>query len=114
MGVPGQGGETRRQGEGAKSFHDVLRRSVQEGIAATVGRDVATAVEFYVDSSLAVKDVAAYAAALQRLFADGSKVIEERCARALYSNLGLDFEPVSGFRLDDYVEAARNARRERR
>ena len=114
MDVSGRGGETKRQGEGAKSFEDVLRRSIQEGIAATVGRDVAMAVEFYVDSSLAVKDISAYAAALQRLFADGSKVIEERCARALYSSLGLEFKAVSGLRLDDYVEAARKATRDRR
>jgi hypothetical protein len=55
-----------------------LRRSIREGIAAIVGRDTAIAVEFYVDSSLAVKDVSAYTAALQRLFAAGSKTIEER------------------------------------
>ena len=112
--MPGQGGETKKQSEGAKSFPDVLRRSIQEGITATVGRDTAMAVEFYVESSLAVKDIAAYTAALQRLFAAGSKVIEERCARALYSNLGLEFKAVSGFGLDDYVEAARTARKDGR
>jgi len=95
--------------ERSESFPDVLRRSIREGIAATVGRDTAVAVEFYVDSSLAVKDISAYTAALERLFAAGSKTIEERCARALYSNLGLEFKPVEGFRLDRYVEAARKA-----
>jgi hypothetical protein len=114
--VPDQGGEARRGGGGAESFPDVLRRSIQEGIAAIVGRDTAIAVEFYVDSSLAVKDIAAYDAALQRLFAAGSKTIEERCARTLYSNLGLQFSTVEGFRLKDYVEAARTAstRKDRR
>ena len=90
----------------AEDFSGVLRRSIQEGIAATVGRDTATAVEFYVDSSLAVKDIAAYTAALERLFAAGSKTLEESCARALYANLGLDFRVVEGFRLTDYVKAA--------
>ncbi len=72
------------------------------------------AVEFYVDSSLAVKDAAAYTVALRRLFAAGSKIIEERCARALYSNLGLEFKVVEGFGLDDYVGAAKAiARKER-
>jgi hypothetical protein len=112
--VPEQGGETKKQSEGAKSFPDLLRRSINEGIAATVGRDIAFAVEFYLDSSMAVKDIAAYAAALQRLFGDGSKTIEERCARALYSHLGLQFKVVSGFGLDDYVEAARTARKDGR
>jgi hypothetical protein len=102
MGVPERGEET-------KSFPDVLRRSIREGIAATVGRDTATAVEFYVDSSLAVKDISAYTTALQKLFAAGSKTIEERCAKALYSNLGLEFKVVEGNRLDDYVEAAKSA-----
>ena len=112
--MPGQGRETRRQDEGARSFPDILRRSVKEGIAATVGLETAAAVEFYVDSSLAVRDIAAYTAALERMFAAGSKVIEERCALALYSNLGLEFKPVGGFGLDDYVEAARAARRDGR
>jgi hypothetical protein len=95
--------------ERAESFPEVLRRSIREGIAATVGRDTAVAVEFYVDSSLAVKDISAYTAALEKLFAAGSKTIEERCARALYSNLGLEFKPVEGSTLDRYVEAARKA-----
>ena len=107
--MPDQGREAKRQSQGGNSFPDVLRRSIQEGIAAVVGRETAIAVEFYVDSSLAVKDIAAYTVALQRLFAAGSKTIEERCARTLYSNLGLEFEAVEGFRLDDYVEAARSA-----
>jgi hypothetical protein len=112
--VPDQGGESKKGREGAGSFADVLRRSIQEGIVRTVGRDTAVAVEFYVDSSLAVKDIHAYTASLQRMFADGSKTIEERCARALYSNLGLEFKVVSGFRLDDYVEAARKAKKDAR
>jgi hypothetical protein len=107
--VPEQGGQARRRSGGTESFPDVLRRSIREGIAATVGRDTATAVEFYVDSSLAVKDISAYTAALQKLFAAGSKTIEERCAKALYSNLGLEFKVVEGFELDDYVEAAKTA-----
>ncbi|HYR04955.1 MAG TPA: hypothetical protein VEO75_06155 [Nitrososphaerales archaeon] len=107
--MPEQGGEANRRSGGAESFPDVLRRSIREGIAAIVGRDTAIAVEFYVDSSLAVKDISAYTAALQKLFAAGSKTIEERCAKALYSNLGLEFKVVEGFRLDDYVKAARTA-----
>ncbi len=108
--MPEQGEESKKQGAG--SFPDILRRSIQEGIVRTVGRDTAVAVEFYVDSSLAVKDIVAYTSALQKMFADGSKTIEERCARALYSNLGLEFKVVSGFRLDDYVAAARKARKD--
>jgi hypothetical protein len=107
--VPERGEETKKQGEGGKGFPDVLRRSIREGIVATVGRDTATAVEFYVDSSLAVKDISAYTAALRKLFAAGSKTIEERSAKALFSNLGLEFKVIEGNGLDDYVEAARKA-----
>ena len=107
--MPERGEETKKQSEGRKSFPEILRRSIREGIAATIGRDTATAVEFYVDSSLAVKDISAYTAALQKLFAAGSRTIEERCAKALYSNLGLEFKAVEGFSLADYVEAARAA-----
>ncbi len=106
-----QGGETNRRRSGAESFPDILRRSIREGIAATVGRDTATAVEFYVDSSLAVKDITAYRMSLERLFSTESKIIEERCALALYSNLGLEFKATSGFKLDDYVKAAMKAGR---
>jgi len=105
--VPDQGGKTRNGSETAEDFPDVLRRSIQEGIARTVGKDTAIAVEFYVDSSLAVKDIAAYTVALQRMFRAGSKTLEERCARTLYANLGLEFKVVEGYELDDYVEAAR-------
>jgi hypothetical protein len=112
--VPEQGGESKKHGGGAEGFQDILRRSIQEGVVRTVGRETAAAVEFYVDSSLAEKDISAYTAALERMFAAGSKTIEERCAQALYSNLGLEFKAVSGFGLDDYVEAARTARKARK
>ena len=105
--MPNQGGETTKRSEAAEDFPDVLRRSIQEGVAGTVGRDTATAVEFYVDSSLAVKDIAAYTAAIQHMFRAGSKTLEEQCARTLYANLGLEFKVVEGSSLDDYVEAAR-------
>jgi hypothetical protein len=103
--------DTRKRGEvdeeGDREFSELLRRSIQQGIAAIVGRDTATAVEFYLDSSLAVKDIAAYTAALHQLFGAGSKFVEERCARTLYTNLGLEFKVVEGSKLDAYVEAAR-------
>lgn len=111
--MPPQERRAKGHDENSRKFADVLQRSIREGIAATVGRETAFAVEFYVDSSLAVKDIAAYTATLERMFAAGSKVIEERCARALYLNLGLEFKAVGGSGLDDYVEAARRAAAQR-
>ena len=51
----------------------------------------------------------------KRMFRAGSKILEERCARTLYANLGLEFKVVPGYELDDYVEAARaTVRKERK
>jgi hypothetical protein len=93
-----------------ESFPSVLSRSIREGIASVVGRQTALSVEFYLDTSLAVKDILAYTKALERFFTVGSKLIEERCARALYHNLGFEFNARDGYRLCDYVEEAKKIR----
>jgi hypothetical protein len=88
----------------------LLSRSIRQGIASVIGKETAASVEFYLDTSLAVKDIVAYTAALERIFTVGSELIEERCARALYSNLGYEFRLRDGFKLSDYVEEAKKIR----
>lgn len=88
-------------------FNSILRQSIHEGIVSVVGRDTAKSVEFYLDSSIAAKDIVTYTKALERIFDVGSKRIEENCARALYSNLGLNFEVKELYKLSDYVNEAR-------
>jgi hypothetical protein len=89
------------------SFNTVLRRSIQEGISSVVGRETAVAVEFYLDPSIATKDILAYTVALERMFTLGSKLIEDRCAQALYSNMGIAFQRRENYKLNNYVEDAK-------
>jgi hypothetical protein len=91
----------------AESFNSVLKRSIQEGISSVVGHQTAVAVEFYLDPSIASKDIARYTASLEKMFKLGSKLIEERCAQALYHNMGLSFEKHDGYNLSRYVEDAK-------
>ena len=89
------------------AFNTVLRRSIQEGISSVVGRQTAVAVEFYLDPSIATKNIEAYTVALEKMFTVGSKLIEDRCAQALYSNMGIDFQRRENFDLTNYVEDAK-------
>ena len=88
-------------------FYSVLRKSIHEGITSVVGQKTTVSVEFYLDSSIATKNIEAYTASLERMFAAGAKIIEQRCAQALYSNLNLDFHKIDSYKLNDYVVDAR-------
>jgi len=90
-----------------ETFNSVLKRSVQEGIASVVGRETAIAVEFYLDPSLASKDIAMYTLSLEKMFMLGAKLIEERCAQALYHNMGLHFQKRDDYKLSNYVDDAK-------
>jgi hypothetical protein len=90
-----------------ETFQAALKRSLRQGISSVVGADTASVVDFYVDPSLATKDIAAYTKAVERMFTVGSKLIEERCARALFFNLKLRFVENQNYKLSDYVEEAR-------
>ena len=72
-----------------------------------VGRETAISVEFYLDPTTATKDISGYTNALEKMFNLGSKLIEERCAQALFSNLQLDFQHKESFKLPEYVEDAK-------
>jgi hypothetical protein len=89
------------------SFNSVLRRSIQEGISSVVGRETAVAVEFYLDPAIAAKNISAYTISLEKMFTLGAKLIEDRCAQALYANMGIAFQRRENYKLKDYVEDAR-------
>jgi hypothetical protein len=91
----------------SRGFNALLRKSIKEGISSVVGTSTAVAVEFYVDSGLGSKDIVAYTEALENMFGAGAKLIEERCAKALYSNLGIAFEKKENYKLSDYVVDAK-------
>jgi len=90
----------------SETFNSVLKRSIQEGIASVVGRETAVSVEFYLDPSIATKDIVRYTASLEKMFKLGSKLIEERCAEILYHNMGIPFEKRDDYNLSSYVEQA--------
>ncbi len=92
-----------------ESFNHILQRSIREGITRVVGTETARCVEFYLDSSLAMKNIVEYTKSLEN-FSVSSKHLEERCAEALYSNLGLRFEKNESFKLYDYVREAKKIR----
>jgi hypothetical protein len=88
-------------------FHAVLRKSIHEGIQSVVGRETVVSVEFYLDSSMAEKNIVAYTQALEKMFREGAKLIEQRIAQALYFNFQLDFHLTEGNKLNAYVEDAK-------
>jgi hypothetical protein len=91
----------------SQGFNSLLRKSIKQGIASVVGTQTAVAVEFYLDSNLGSKDIVAYTQALENMFGAGSKLIEQRCAQALYSNLGIAFEKRENYKLSDYTVEAK-------
>jgi hypothetical protein len=91
----------------SEAFNSVLKRSIQEGIASVVGHQTAVAVEFYVDPTMASKNIIQYTASLEKMFTLGSKLIEERCAQILYHNMGLSFDKHENYDLSKYVEDAK-------
>jgi hypothetical protein len=99
----------KREGRKKKYFALLLRRSIRQGITRFFGRGTAVAVEFYLDSSLAEKDIVAYTKALERMFGAGSKMIGDDCAEILYRNLGIPFVRKESYSLSDYVTEARDA-----
>ena len=72
-----------------------------------VGRETAVSVEFYLDPSIATKDIVRYTASLEKMFKLGSKLIEERCAEVLYHNMGIPFEKRDDYNLSSYVDQAK-------
>ncbi len=98
---------THEEGQLEKDFAELVRRSIQTGIVRLFGRQTAVAVEFYADSSLAAQDIVSYTNVLEAIFGATSSLIEERCAQILYAKLGLEFQRKDGYRLSDYVIAAR-------
>jgi hypothetical protein len=65
------------------------------------------AIDFYLDREVASNDIGKYTEALEKIFSVGSKLIEDRCAQALFSNLKIDFKPDEKLKLSDYVRDAK-------
>ena len=89
-------------------FNSTLRQSIHQGIESVVGSNTVNSVELYLDSSIAVKDIVTYTKALEKMFDKGAKLIELRCAEALYANLRLaNFQPKENYSQSEYVIEAK-------
>jgi hypothetical protein len=101
------GASTDLDQEKSETFNTMLKRSIQEGIASVVGHQTAVSVEFYLDPTVASKDIEQYTTSLEKMFTLGAKLIEERCAQVLYHNMGLTFEKHDNYDLNKYVADAK-------
>jgi len=66
---------------------ETIRFAIDSAIAGVVGQSTARAINFYVDSRLAISDPDRYARSLSKIFGDGAKVltdkiIDEVCLRS--------------------------------
>jgi hypothetical protein len=101
------GSKSRRPSTEGAGFNVMLKKSIHEGIESVVGRQTAVAVEFYLDLSIATKDIVGFTQALEKMFTVGSKLMEERCAQALCHNIGIQFSRHEEYGLKEYVEDAK-------
>lgn len=90
-------------------FYAALTKAIREGLSEILGADTARAVDFYIDPSIAVRDIKQYTNMLEKIFADGSKILEVKIAERLFANLHMQFEKKDNYRLPDYVEEAKRS-----
>lgn len=93
--------------EEERNFDAIMRNSIQRGLRELLGDNTARAVEFHLDSSIAFLNIRQYTNSLEKIFKDGSQVLEMKFAETLYADLGLAFEKKENYRLPDYVNDAR-------
>ena len=89
-------------------FYAALTKAVREGLAQVLGSETARAVDFYIDPSIAVRDIGKYTNMLEKVFGEGSKILETKIAERLFANLNLTFVKKDGYRLPNYVEEAKS------
>ena len=88
-------------------FYAAIMKAIDDGLLEIFGPATARAVEFYVDPSIASTDMVQYTKLLQKIFGEGSKIVEDKVAEKLYSNLHLQFQKIENYRLWDYVVEAK-------
>jgi hypothetical protein len=90
----------------AREFNTALLHAIREGLVETLGERPARAVAFYVDPAVALSNISAYAAHLERIFGTAAEPLELRLAQKLYAQLGLEFRVKENYRLPEYVREA--------
>lgn len=87
-----------------------LPDAIHEGLNGVLGESGARAIEFYVDPSIAIKNIAEYRKSLRKLFSVGGEVLETKIAANFYAKLGLQFVEKAGYDLARYVQEASTKR----
>ena len=88
-------------------FEELLRKAIWASLVEIFGENTARAVAYYVDPRIATSNMSLYSETLRKIFQEGSKVLEEKCAEKLYAGLGLEFQKREGWTLANYIEDAR-------
>jgi hypothetical protein len=108
------------EGSSSTSFENILLRAVDLALVSALGMSAATAVKFYVDTSLICQDPLLFEESLNKLFGSsqrGEKLLEERIKKFLVDILATEFsiqvpiEELSRTRgattFSDFVKACR-------
>lgn len=84
----------------------MLLKAIWTSLDEIFGQTSAMAVAFYVDPKIAISNAALFSESLRKIFREGSKVLEEKCAEKLYSGLGFQFQKKEDWNLVDYIADA--------
>ncbi len=79
------------------SYEELVQKSVDTVMVRIFGENVARAVDFYVDRSIALSDPASYERALGKMFGDGSKILKDAIMDSVSQGANLDKTSVSSF-----------------
>ena len=97
----------------AKTLSDTLSESVDEVLADLLGRKIGQAVYDYLarNCSLAKEDIPEnmekFFEVTEEAFGKGSRTIAKCIVRRLFKKLEWEFEDISGFEFQDYLEMAK-------
>jgi hypothetical protein len=87
-----------------------LVQAINESLKEALGEGASKALRFYVDPSVATRNLAGYTASLRKILLTGEEAVEKKIAAKLYEKLGLPFVEKPGYDLARYVEEAQKTR----
>ncbi|MBI3023912.1 MAG: hypothetical protein HYY68_09370 [Thaumarchaeota archaeon] len=87
-------------------FREMLLKAIWTSLDEIFGQTSAKAVAFYVDPKIAISNATLFSESLRKIFREGSKVLEEKCAEKLYNGLGIQFQKKEDWNLVDYIADA--------
>lgn len=88
-----------------REFEEILKEAIDLSLDEVFGKDTAKAVRFYVDTSIALKDISYYEKVLRGIFLDGADLIIDKIGKNLSKRI--NFEWKKGMSLKEVVELAK-------